>query len=183
MHKKWITPTLLVENILIVSYKTKQAVTTWSSNCTLGQLSQKIKTYILSLYKNLYMNIHGSFIHNCPKLKTTQMSFSGWMIINSGTSIRWNTTQHKKKQLMNTCKNLDGSQGNRCCCLVANLCPTLYNSMDCCAPGFPVLHYVPELAQTHVHWVSDAIQPSHPLLPSSPPAFNLSQHQGHFWGN
>ena len=78
--KKWITHTLLVENILIVSYKTKHAVTTRSSNCTLGQLSQKIKTYILSLYKNLYMNIHSSFIHNCPKLKTTQMSFSGWMV-------------------------------------------------------------------------------------------------------
>ena len=54
--------------------------------------------------------------------------------------------------------------------------------MDCSMPGFPVLHYFPEFAQTHVHWVSDAIQPSHP--PSSPsPAFNLSQHQGIFqWG-
>ena len=44
-------------------------------------------------------------------------------------------------------------------------------------PGFPVLHHLPEPAQTHVHWVSDAIQPSHPLLSPSPPAFNLSQHQ------
>ena len=43
---------------------------------------------------------------------------------------------------------------------------------------FPVLHYFPEFAQTHVHWVSDAIQLSHPLLPPSPPALNLSQHQG-----
>ena len=46
--------------------------------------------------------------------------------------------------------------------------------------GFPVLHYLPELAQTHVHRVSDAIQPSHPLLPPSPPALNLSEHQGLF---
>jgi len=45
-------------------------------------------------------------------------------------------------------------------------------------PGFPVLHCLPELAQTHVHQVGDAIQPCHPLLPPSPPAFNLSQHQG-----
>ena len=48
---------------------------------------------------------------------------------------------------------------------VAKLCPTLCNPMDWSMPGFPVLHYLPELAQTHVHWVSDAIQTSHPLLP------------------
>ena len=52
--------------------------------------------------------------------------------------------------------------------------------MDCSTPGFPVFHHLPELAQTHVHWVGDAIQPSHPLSPPSPPAFNLSQHQGLF---
>ena len=49
-------------------------------------------------------------------------------------------------------------------------------------PGFPVLHHLAELAQTHVHRVSDAIQPSHPLLSSPPPALNLSQHQGLFKG-
>ena len=49
--------------------------------------------------------------------------------------------------------------------------------MDCSTPGFPVHHQLPELAQTHVHRVGDAIQPSHPLLSLSP-AFNLSQHQG-----
>ena len=52
--------------------------------------------------------------------------------------------------------------------------------MDCSTPGFPVHHQLPELTQTHVHWVGDAIQPSHPLSPPSPPAFNLSQHQGLF---
>ena len=52
--------------------------------------------------------------------------------------------------------------------------------MVCSMPGIPVLQYLLELAQTHVHWVSDAIQPSHPLSSSSPPAFNLSQHQGLF---
>ena len=50
--------------------------------------------------------------------------------------------------------------------------------MDCSMPGFPVHDQLPELAQTQVHWVGDAIQPSHPLSSSSPPAFNLSQHQG-----
>ena len=55
---------------------------------------------------------------------------------------------------------------------------TLCNPMDCTMPGSPVLHQLPELAQTHDHQVSDAIQPSHSLLSPSPPAFNLSQHQG-----
>ena len=52
--------------------------------------------------------------------------------------------------------------------------------MDCNKPGFPVLHHLPELTQTHVHGVSDAIQSSHPLTPPSPPALNLPQHQGLF---
>ena len=50
----------------------------------------------------------------------------------------------------------------------------------CDTPGSPVLHYLPEFAQTLVHWIGDAIQPSHALLPSSPPVLNLSQHQGLF---
>ena len=63
--------------------------------------------------------------------------------------------------------------------LVTQLCQTLCNPMNCSMPGFPVLHYLLEFAQSPVHWVGDAIQPSHPLLLSSP-AFNLSQHQGLF---
>ena len=62
---------------------------------------------------------------------------------------------------------------------VTRLCPTLCNPMDFSMPGFPVHHQLPELAQTHGHWVGDAIQPSHPLSSSSP-AFNLSQQQGFF---
>ena len=57
---------------------------------------------------------------------------------------------------------------------------SLCNPMDCSTPGFPVRHQLKELAQTHVHWDSDAIQPSHPLSFPSPPSFNLSQHQGLF---
>ena len=59
------------------------------------------------------------------------------------------------------------------CCLVTESCPPLCDPMDCSTPGFPVLHCILEFVQTHVHWVSDAIQPSHPLLPSSP--FGLLQ--------
>ena len=51
-----------------------------------------------------------------------------------------------------------------CCCSVANSCPSLCDPMDCSTPGFPVIHYLPEFAQTHVHWVSNPIQPSHLLL-------------------
>ena len=69
---------------------------------------------------------------------------------------------------------------NCCCCSVTKPCPTLCSSMDCSTPGLPVPHSLPGFAQTHVHWVGDAIQPSHPLLPSSLFAFNLSQHQGLF---
>ena len=58
---------------------------------------------------------------------------------------------------------------------VTQLRLTLCNPMDCRTPVFPVHHQLPELAQTHVHWVGDAIQPSHPLLCPSPPAFNLYQ--------
>ena len=65
-----------------------------------------------------------------------------------------------------------------CSCLVAELCPTLYDHMDCSTPGSPVLHYLPEFTQTHVHQISDAIQPSHPLLsplllPSIPPSIRV----------
>ena len=68
--------------------------------------------------------------------------------------------------------------------LVAQSCPTLCNPMDCSTPGFPVHHQLWALAQTHVHRIGDAIQPSHPLSSPSPPAFNLSQHQGLFqWVN
>ena len=60
-------------------------------------------------------------------------------------------------------------------------CLTLCNPMNCSTPGLPVHHHqLSEPTQTHVHWVGDAIQPSHPLSSPSPPALNLSQHQGLF---
>ena len=65
----------------------------------------------------------------------------------------------------------------RDCCSVAKSCLTL-QPMNCSTPPFPVLHYLLEFAQTRVHWVDDAIQPSHPLSPPSPPTVNISQHQG-----
>ena len=63
---------------------------------------------------------------------------------------------------------------------VTQSCLTLCDAMDCRTPGFPVHHQLPEFTHAHVHWVGDAIQPSDPLSSPSPPAFNLSQHQGLF---
>ena len=66
------------------------------------------------------------------------------------------------------------------CCLITKSCPVLCNPIDCSTPGFPVLHYLLEFVKTYVYWVGDSIHPSHPLLPSSPSAINLSQHQDLF---
>ena len=67
---------------------------------------------------------------------------------------------------------------------VAESCPTLCNPMNCSTPSLRVHHQLPEFIQTHVHWVSDSIQPSHPLSSPSPPAPNPSQHQSLFqWVN
>ena len=72
---------------------------------------------------------------------------------------------------------------------VAQSCPTLCDPMNHSTPGIPVHHQFPEFTQTHVHWVGDSIQPSHPLSSPSPPAPNPSQHQGLFqsqlftWGS
>ena len=63
---------------------------------------------------------------------------------------------------------------------VAQLCLTLCDPLDCSTPGLPVHHQLPEFTQTHVHWVSDGIQPSHPLSSPSPPTFNLSPTSGSF---
>ena len=65
-------------------------------------------------------------------------------------------------------------------CSFTKLCPTFCYPKDCSMPCFPDLYYLPEFPKSLVHWVGDVIQPSHPLLPPAPPAFNISQHQGLF---
>ena len=64
---------------------------------------------------------------------------------------------------------------------IAQSCPTLCDPINCSTPGLPVYHHLPEFTQTHVHWVSDAIQPSHPLSSPCPSSPNPSQHQGLFY--
>ena len=96
------------------------------------------------------------------------------------TEIKFTGLQEKKKKKQH--QNFQGKprfefpKVHGCYCSAAQLCPTLWDPMDCSTPGFPVHHQLRELAQTHVHRVDDAIQPSRPLSSPSPPAFNLSQH-------
>ena len=82
--------------------------------------------------------------------------------------------QPTKEQSINKISNLTSVQFSS----LVQSCLTLCNPIDCSTPGFPVHHQLPELTQTHVHWVGDTIQISHPLSSPSPPAFNFSQHQG-----
>ena len=102
-----------------------------------------------------------SFIHHFHGQELTQLvtsSCKGWRVMSGYLSVATVSVQFSS---------------------VTQPCPTFCNPMDCSMPGLPVHHQLPEFTQTHVHWVDDAIQPSHPL--SSPsPAFNLSQHQGLF---
>ena len=78
------------------------------------------------------------------------------------------------------CKRVRHNLATCCCCSVAQSYPALCNTLDCSTTGFPVLHHLPGFTQTHVHWVGDAIPPSHSLSSPSTLAFNLSHHHGLF---
>ena len=90
----------------------------------------------------------------------------GWMVVSwKGSSVRLGVESVAPGPLcIHHCIIHDSSSFKCSCCLVAKSFLTLCDPTDCSSPGFPVLHYLPEFAQTHVHWVSDVIQPSLPLL-------------------
>ena len=92
------------------------------------------------------------------------------------------TEATKPPLVENHCSTWSSMSLTLACYSVTQLCLTLCNPMDCSTPCLSVHHQLLEFTQTHVHWISDAIQPSHPLLAPFPPAFNLSQHQSlHQW--
>ena len=91
----------------------------------------------------------------------------------------WHKTMAKSKIAMNP-RNCASSISLECCCSVTQSRLTLCDHMDCSVPVFPVLHYLPVFPQIHVHRISDSVYPSHPRLPHSFPALNLSQRQGLF---
>ena len=100
------------------------------------------------------------------------------VLVTSSVDIHFHTLGGKLFRWTYVCAS--HTQVDCCYCSVAKLCPTPCDPMDCNTPDLPVLHHLLKFAQTQVHWVGDAIQPSHPLSPPSPPALNLSQHQGLF---
>ena len=109
----------------------------------------------------------------------------GGLLQESGWMSRWaghgsERTVGQRRRYWGWAYSWGGPDAGCCYCLVSKSCPTPCNPMHCSMPGFLVLHYLPEFSQTHVQWVGDAIQPSHPLLLPSPPAHNLSQHRGLF---
>ena len=102
-----------------------------------------------------------------------------WVVISFSRGSSWCRDQTPVSLIVGRCFNL-WTIGLVQFSSVSWLWPTHCDPMDCSMPGFPVHHQLPKLAQTHVRWVGDAIQPSNPLLSPSPPSFNLSQHQGLF---
>ena len=101
--------------------------------------------------------VHCNIIHNIQGLEATEKSINRWTGKEHVVCIYQSVSSAAQSGL------------------------TLCNPVDCSTQGFPVHHQLPELSQTHVHRIGDAIQPSHPLLSPSSPAFSLSQHQGLFY--
>ena len=162
---------------------------TWLSDWTRvkGVQHQKIMMHLWES-KQWFYDSRRIGCHHCSPTRRTSNSIpfsrghkASWQGHKNMISIIGEFSREKKT--FKKCKALAIPTGHlleHCCCLVTKSYPTLCHLMDCSTPGFPVLHYLPEFAQAHVHWVSDAIQPSHPLSPPFPLALNLSQHQGLF---
>ena len=116
----------------------------------------------------MHSSVHCSILYNIQDMKVsinTRMDTEDVIY----TYTKWNLLSHKKQNLAN-CNSIQLSS-------VAQWCPTLYDPMNRSTPDLPVHHQLPEFTQTHIHRVSDAIKPSHPLSSPSPPAPNPSQHQ------
>ena len=160
-------------------------------SCTINSLK--------TVPKRMYIISRGVHLHLRPQRISTQVFNKGELPIKINQT-HDKTSHHqwrvqKQQMVKSDLKSSDchfqshlkracARNKTQLCALPVQLRLTLFNPMNRSTPGFPVHHQLLELAQTHVHWVSDAIQPSHPLSSPSPPAFSLSQHQGLFqWVN
>ena len=137
-----------MENSIEVSENVKNWTVIWSSNLTCEYLFKENKSTNVKRY--MKSNVCCSAIYSSQEVEATEGSANRWM---------------NKQNVVRVSVQFSS---------LAQSCPTLCDPMDCSTPGFPVHHQLPELAQTHVHRVGDAIQPSHPLLSTSPLTFNLS---------
>ena len=117
----------------------------------------------------VFLQVH-SVLNYSPELKLKSFHFQG--------NHNWAWKKSCRLVAIPCNSNLKSFAYEYLCRSVPRSCPTLCDPTDCSTPGLPVLYHLPEFAQTHVHWVGDAIQPSHPLFFPSPPAFNRSQYQG-----
>ena len=122
-------------------------------------------TYLFSVLFDLLLFVYSINICYTSQTGNSRSKWKIWLLVISASQ-----SYYKTSLLFNSIQFS----------AVIQSCPTLCNTMDCCTPGFPVHHQLLELAQTHVHQVGDAIQPSQPLSFPSPPAFNLSHHQSLF---
>ena len=156
----------------------------WHNSCEL-----KHSIFFPQVYNSDMQSQNQIFLKFLRQLHFTELggSFDGSVLVNISTTY----LRKRKPTVINLSYQWDVTEcelGNNafiiqwklCCFSVTQSCPTLCDPMDCSMPGSPVLHYLLELAQTHVHWIDDAIQQSHTLSSPSPPAFNLSWHQGLF---
>ena len=135
---------------------------------------------LLGAFNSKVSKLLGALLQMNEKLKETkEMEQIGSPSDSRLRDVTWFTTSRKSRS--------PSTFSVLCICSLHFSCSvvsSVYNPMDCRTPGFPVHHQLLELTQTHVHWVDDDIQPSHPLSSLSLPAFNLSQHQGLFqWVN
>ena len=129
------------------------------------------KAIIIPPLENLLFNLFKLKLHR--KNKTFDS-------LSAGSRVRYYTRGVSTPILISTVTSWLTLVDNLQFISVIQSCLTLCDHMDCSTPGLPVHHQLLEFTQTHVHWVSDAIQPSHPLLPPSPLAFNLSQQKSLF---
>ena len=134
----------------------------------------------LILYYSLYLIVRASLVAQMVKrLPTMRVQALGWEdllekeMATHSSILAWKIAESDRTERLHFDFSVQFSS-------VTQSCPTLGDPMNHSTPGLPVHHQLPEFTQTHVHRVSDAIQQSHPLLSPSPPAFNLSWHQGLF---
>ena len=156
------------------------------NNCTSRYLSKENKNTNLKRYIHSHVHCCCCWQHdlNSQEMETTKVSMNRWIDVEVvHTHTHTHTLEYYSAiKLMKSCHLWQFGQTFSSVefSLVAQSYLTYCDPMDCSMPGFPVHDQFSEVTQTHVHWVGDAIQPSHPLSSLSPPAFNLSQHQGLF---
>ena len=145
--------------------KTSNPIKKWAKDLT-DSFPKKIYRWLINTWK--YAK-HHSLLEKCK-------SKPQWGIIS-----HWSECPSLKSlQTINAGEGIEKGSLLHCCSVQSLNRVCLCDPMNHSTPGLPVHHQLPESTQTHMHWPGDAIQPSHPLLSPSPPALNLSQHQGLF---